>query len=329
MSGFIDTLRADRLVTVAYHLNVYNGARKFFTLAMLVVGPVLVVINAPFGRFSPKNSIFAVDGIKSWMIMEIVSPLGLLATFFMSPLSVSPENPKNYAQLTLAASIISPLRTPSRSKSHLIVPLAAVIFNGVNGPMMGSYLSSRTAQDFLATAFTRSSFWIGVGLWAVGLAGNIIHDEMLYDIRRKAQSKKKDGTANGHSNGHSNGHANGGTTGNKEHYAIPHGLLYEYISYPNYFCEWVEWFGFAIAASPCPLDLVWAGLKSVFDVTAPLDSFAPLLTPPWIFLLAELMTMFPRAYKGHLWYREHFGERYPGEQKNSDSFRVIVESSRA
>ena len=109
---------------------------------------------------------------------------------------------------------------------------------------MGSYLSSPAARAYLepSKTFARTSFWVGLGLWAFGFAGNVIHDEILANIRRKANSgihKKDDGekTQNGQ---------------RKQHYAIPRGLLYEYISFPNYFCEWIEWFGFALAAAPLP-----------------------------------------------------------------------------
>ncbi|KIM82634.1 hypothetical protein PILCRDRAFT_7975, partial [Piloderma croceum F 1598] len=87
------------------------------------------------------------------------------------------------------------------------------------------------------------------------------------------------------------------------HYAIPHGYLYKYISYPNYLCEWLEWLGFALAAAPLPY---------------PLNPSSPptiAIAPPWIFFLGEVLLMAPRALKGHRWYKEKFGERYPRERR--------------
>ena len=86
----------------------------------------------------------------------------------------------------------------------------------------------------------------------------------------------------------------------KEHYAIPHGWLYDYVSCPNYLCEWVEWFGFALAAAPLPL------------VTSQLGFFAT-IHPPWIFLLAEVLLMSPRALKTHQWYKNKFPD-YPKDR---------------
>jgi 3-oxo-5-alpha-steroid 4-dehydrogenase 1 len=183
---------------------------------------------------------------------------------------------------------------------------------------MGSYLSSPIARIYLNAANTYQNpiFYVGLVLWGLGFAGNVLHDEILHDIRRKAKSKGK---------GKAVENSNSKTTQNREHYAIPQGWLFNYVSYPNYFCEWVEWFGFALAAAPFPLALSsisLASLTSMFSKDAilsilsePSHSFAPQLTPPYIFLITEVLLMFPRAYRGHQWYRSKFGEQYPKERK--------------
>ncbi|TRM60565.1 3-oxo-5-alpha-steroid 4-dehydrogenase-domain-containing protein [Schizophyllum amplum] len=291
----------------------YNAARKWFAIASFCTGPVLLVINAPFGRFALKdNNPFMLDGIKSWMVMEIVSPACFLYALLKSPLSPSGA-PASFTEphMLLAAlylihyanrAVISPLRTPSRSKSHLIVALAGVGFNIFNGSLMGSYLSSPAARANLTGAYTRPLFYLGIALWAVGFAGNIAHDEILLNIRRKAQDKKRT---------ESEGEKK------QEHYAIPQGLLYKYISYPNYFCEWVEWTGFALAAAPVPVvSLSALTMASVIHaLVKPATTFWPSLTPPYIFLLNEVVLMLPRAIRGHNWYHDKFGDRYPKERK--------------
>ena len=77
--------------------------------------------------------------------------------------------------------------------------------------------------------------------------------------------------------------------------------MYKYISYPNYFCEWMEWLGFALAASPLPSFESWA-------------AFLATITPPFLFFLAEVVTMMPRAVRGHQWYHTKF-PNYPKERK--------------
>ncbi|PCH35587.1 hypothetical protein WOLCODRAFT_133901 [Wolfiporia cocos MD-104 SS10] len=284
----------------------YDTARKWFAIIPPLICPTTFLIDAPFGRFAPSgDSILLVDGIKSWIAMELVSPLTFIYIFTKAPLSggVAPPLTLSHPPTFLSAlfllhylnrAIISPLRTPSRSKSHISVPLSAVLFNVMNGSLMATYFSSPGARAFLADAYTRPTFCGGVGLWAVGLAGNILHDEVLLSIRRKAKAKGK-GRALADDGG------SGKKKSQKEHYAIPHGYLYNFISYPNYFCEWCEWLGFALAAAQVPS----------------FGSFAQLLatlSPPYLFFFSEVFLMLPRAYRGHKWYHSRFPD-YPSERK--------------
>ena len=237
--------------------------------------------------------------------MELVSPFTFIYAYLHSPLSpfafgTSPPLSINNPSAVLAClfvihylnrAILSPLRTPSRSKSHAIVLLVGIVFNIVNGPLLGAYLSSPEGLSYLTGAYQRPRFWLGVLMWAAGFVGNVVHDEILLLIRQKklAEDAKKtpDQIAKEKKKG--------------EHYAIPHGLLYKYISYPNYFCEWIEWLGFALAASPLPSFESWG-------------AFLATIAPPFLFFVAEVFTMVPRAVRGHQWYHDKF-PNYPKERK--------------
>lgn len=217
--------------------------------------------------------------------MEMVSPICFLAAFLSSPLTrpvsslkrfplspppifleisvnglhfSAPNPPTILALLFLAhyanRALISPLRTPVRSKSHIAVPICAVLFNVTNGTLMGAFLSALATPTgrpgIGAFLFQRNQavvanwqFWVGIVMWAVGLASNILHDEILLDIRRKPKSPVSQ-TLTG-----SIKTMQEGFNSAKPHYAIPYGGLYALISYPNYFSEWFEWLGFAISAS--------------------------------------------------------------------------------
>ncbi|PPQ64844.1 hypothetical protein CVT24_008210 [Panaeolus cyanescens] len=276
--------------------------------------PVLLVINAPFGRFTPKNqnSRLVVDGIKAWIFMELISPLTFCYAFYTSPLTAQRpplQLPSLGARHSILAAcfllhyanraILSPLRTPSRSKTHIIVPLSAIGFNIINGGLMGAYLSSPFTRLYLRNV-PNTTFYTGLAVWIIGLLGNIYHDEILLNIRRRAQAKTE-----------------------KQHYAIPQGGLYRFISYPNYFCEWIEWLGFAVAASPISFDISsfeLSSLSALFSlqtyvdiINTPGPYFAPSLSPPWIFLITEILLMLPRAYRGHQWYHSTF-PAYPKER---------------
>jgi len=207
--------------------------------------------------------------------------------------------------------LISPLRSPGRSPSHLLVVICAVMFNIVNGILMGSYISSEGCCSFLEST-SDARFWFGVSLWAAGFVGNLAHDEILLNIRRRQQSAASKESNEG---------------GKKEmHYAIPHGLLYKFVSYPNYLCEWAEWVGFALAAAPVPslLSTHSSRLLSPFTphsqlASSPLGDLREVVgaytqaAPPWLFVFAEVFTMASRAWRGHQWYRNKFTE-YPKER---------------
>lgn len=252
-----------------------------------------------------------ITGMKAWMVMESASFITFIFAFLNSPLSFknyghAPEMSLSNPSAILSClflihyvnrAFISPLRSPSRSKFHISVPLAGLSFTVVNGTLMGAYLSSTDAAKFLDGALSRPLFWLGVGLWAFGFAGNLLHDEILYNIRRNANSgaAAKEQTKGADDSDEDDDHNNGKEK--PKHYAIPHGYLYSLVSYPNYFCEWLEWLGFALAAAPIP------SLMSIHSYQ-----------PPWIFFLNEVLVMFPRAYRGHKWYHERFPD-YPKERK--------------
>ncbi|KAF5391141.1 hypothetical protein D9757_003006 [Collybiopsis confluens] len=314
----------------------YDASRKWFTIVSIFVCPVLLVINAPFGRFAPSGKgLFNVDGRISWIVMEIVSPIMFTLSFLSSPLSRAEPvafGPSSAQHILAAAylihyanrAVISPLRTPSRSKSNIIVPLSGVAFNILNGSLMGTYLSSPAAFAYLCNP--QPSFYLGLGLWVAGFVGNIIHDEILLNLRRKSNATGK--ISDNRKNDERRNLTNEKTATAKsisEHYAIPYGLLYKYVSYPNYLCEWAEWLGFALAASPLPFATIshaGGAIGSLLSpsaistvIRAPSSLFEPRLTPPWIFVLNEIVLMLPRAYRGHQWYKEKFGQSYPKERK--------------
>ncbi|EIW83696.1 hypothetical protein CONPUDRAFT_119066 [Coniophora puteana RWD-64-598 SS2] len=261
--------------------------------------PLTFFSDAPFGRFARSgNSIFILDGIKVWIVMELVAPTALLYSLIYRPLSAGESSlPLSGPQLLVVAlflihyfhrAIISPLRTPSRSKSHAGILLSGSSFNSFNGTLLGTYLSSDFAHAYLKDAFSRPLFWLGVAVWALGFWYNIVHDEVLLDLRRHAQAKGK---------------AKKGALDaeNKDYYAIPHGYLYRWISYPNYLCEWIEWIGWAAAGAPLP---DFSSFGSVLRT----------ILPPWIMVWGAVVLMLPRAYRGHVWYHEKFPE-YPKDRK--------------
>lgn len=190
-------------------------------------------------------------------------------------------------------SLPDPLSLPLHS-----LTFPAVFFNLCNGYLMGSYLGGRTSPLTSRAGLVPSSalsspvFWAGISLFLLGFAGNILSDEILYSLRRPDP-------------------AEGGKP--KPRYSIPRGFLYDSpaggISFPAYFCEWVEWLGFAVAATahaaaPAMPSLIPGTAEAAgrfADVTAAGATKLPMrlfesntfITPPFLFLYAEIASESP------------------------------------
>jgi 3-oxo-5-alpha-steroid 4-dehydrogenase 1 len=276
--------------------------------------------DMPFGKFTPsKEGWWTIDGIihafpsaptltsnagiKSWIFMEAVAPVTVIYAYLQSPLSPthfgsSPPLTLSHPPTLLAGlfvihyinrAFISPLRTPSRAKSTLMVLASGTSFHLIHGLLLGAYLSSPAAEAYLDGAYGRARFWIGLALWMFGFVGNIIHDEILLNIRRNRAMITP-------------GNVDTTKQIGKERYAIPYGGLYRFVSFPNYLCEWIEWLGYALAA--CPLPSLASG-----------SGFVSTVAPPWLFFLCgAIAAMLPRAVRGHQWYHEKFQD-YPKERK--------------
>jgi 3-oxo-5-alpha-steroid 4-dehydrogenase 1 len=160
------------------------------------------------------------------------------------------------------------------SPMHIFVWLSAIGFQVLNATSLGSWLAAygpvtASAWDPATGGVGLPQFCLGVAVFYAGLAANFFHDEELRQIRRREARRQRE-----------QGKAGGGVA---KHYRIPEAGLFRYMLYPHYFCEWIEWTGFWIAAG-------WG------------------CTPARAFLVNEIFTMLPRAVNGRAWYAETFGE---------------------
>ncbi|KAK3304138.1 3-oxo-5-alpha-steroid 4-dehydrogenase-domain-containing protein [Chaetomium strumarium] len=164
--------------------------------------------------------------------------------------------------------ILFPFLQPSMSPLHLIIFLSGVSFQVINGLAIGSWLGGygpATQADWASQSGGGTmQFAVGIALFYVGLAANYYHDDELREIRRRAQRRNRNGKV-------------------EKHYEIPQAGLFKVMLYPHYFVEWVEWFGFWMAAG-------WG------------------CVPARSFVLNEVAAMLPRAVKGKKWYVDRFGE---------------------
>ena len=190
--------------------------------------------------------------------------------------------------------IIGPILNPSMSPIYWFPWAFATIFQFSNGLSIGHWLGGygpTTRSEWGSHVFNLSSpgmMEFGLLIWTIGILGNIYHDEILRDIRRKAsyrqaieQKKEEEEDLKDRAK-----------KGKKvaKHYEIPQGGLFRYVLYPHYLLEWVEWAGFwMMAGRGC--------------------------TPARNFLVNEVTTMLARAYEGKQWYIAKFGRERVGGRK--------------
>jgi 3-oxo-5-alpha-steroid 4-dehydrogenase 1 len=183
----------------------------------------------------------------------------------------------------------------------------AIVFQVLNGLGIGGYLGGYGPTTRAEWHSNRMDYVVGarmeLGLmmWALGLVGNIFHDDELREIRRVAARKQERAEQEPRDEEERDEKGKGKyvVPGKRDentaevekhkkksvdkHYEIPEAGLFRWILYPHYLCEWIEWGGFwVMAGSGC--------------------------VPARNFLVNEICTMLPRAYQGKQWYIQRFGK---------------------
>ncbi|KAJ2826260.1 hypothetical protein IWW50_002447, partial [Coemansia erecta] len=258
-----------------------------FRVISLAIAGVLLVVGSPYGSQTSYNGRLAINGQVAWMLMELVSPAMLIYAYsartMPMPLAIhTTERPHDPSTSLLSTSnvlvalwlvhyahraVIYPLRQTSRKRMHIGIMLSAVIFNSVNGYLNGRWLSVFAPTEYQHSFISFAAYryvrvYLGLALFAAGMYGNIYHDNILNRLRHGGSGKGK--------------------------YAVPYGGLFALVSCPHFFCEIVEWLGFAILS----------------------DSPAA-----WTFLLNVVCNLLPRAHFIHKWYMATFTSNYPQARK--------------
>ncbi|KKF95701.1 putative protein C9.08c [Ceratocystis platani] len=224
-----------------------------------IVFPVLGMLQFAISWYgmgkTSVNSLLNIPGRWAWLTMEVPGFLSLSYTMTTLPERLGLDD------------------LPWQNK----VLGALFVCNGISiGGWLGGY-GPTTARDWMPHSWSTAQFVAGIALFYIGLMGNFFHDEELREIRRAERRKRERINSSG-----------GRQLAEKDvdvhkHYRVPEAMLFKWILYPHYLCEWIEWLGFWIAAG--------------FGC-APARSF----------LVNEVMAMFPRAWNGRKWYENEFGE---------------------
>ncbi|KAK2612033.1 hypothetical protein QQS21_001998 [Conoideocrella luteorostrata] len=267
---------------------------KVLLLTFQISYPLISLLQFPLSWYgmgkTSVNSRLNLPGRVGWMLMEVPGFMTLLYIMNTLPqmhgIDDLPWQNRVLAGLFVIhyvyRAIIFPLIQPSMSPIHLLVALMAVCFQLFNGVCIGSWLAAYgpvTAEAW-AKQSSVGQFVIGIAIFYIGLASNFFHDEELREIRRTEQRRQERILGE---QSKSKAGASGKTVSVEKHYQIPQAGLFRYILYAHYFCEWIEWTGFLVAAG-------WG------------------CAPAWTFLVNEVFCMLPRAVKGKKWYSERFGE---------------------
>lgn len=183
------------------------------------------------------------------------------------------------------------------SPIHPTIFLAALSFQLCNAICLGGWLAGYgpvTAADWRDR---KLAVITGTIIFALGLVGNIYHDDVLREIRRAAARKmqlREDLNEEDHYDDDNADQEGKGQTKKRRSvakvYLVPETGLFRWVLYPHYLCEWIEWSGFWLIGG-------WA------------------CVPGRCFVVNEVASMLPRAVIGKRWYVQRFGKEKVGSRK--------------
>lgn len=181
---------------------------------------MLLLVNAPYGRFSRSGWGPAVPARLAWVIFEspavVVFALVYLAgdnAFSRAPLVLFGIWQFHYVVRTF----VFPFRIHETGKRiPVVVVILAILFNCLN-----AYINARWISEFGSypdSWLFSAPFAAGLAIFAAGWMINQHADRTLIGLRKPGES----------------------------HYSIPRGGMYRFVSCPNYLGELVEWAGWAV-----------------------------------------------------------------------------------
>jgi hypothetical protein len=228
----------------------------------VVVFPLLLKIPAPYGRHTRPGWGITVPNHLGWLIMELPALVVFVYFFMVGSVSQTAATWLFFALWVLHysnRSFVFPFRLKTEQKRMPVIIVAmAFVFNIVNGFVCGHYFGS-FASGYSLAWLTDPRFLIGAILFFSGVGLNWHSDHVLLGLRGEGQN----------------------------HYSIPVGGMFRYISCPNFLGEIIEWGGFAL--------MTWS-------------------IPTLAFFVWTLANLIPRALDHHRWYRRKF-EDYPPSRR--------------
>ncbi|MFY0255437.1 DUF1295 domain-containing protein [Chitinophaga sp. 30R24] len=192
----------------------------------IITGIYLLRRQAPYGRYSSEHWGPMIPNRIGWLLMEAT----VLVTFFIwIPIRrfnwYSPAGIMIFLFLLhyVHRSFIYPFMIRTRGKKMpLVIMLSAMLFNTVNGSLLGIWFAS--FAQYPGNWYYSPAFMGGLLLFAAGMYINWRSDYQLIQLRKHSE------------------------TG----YKIPQTGLFRYISSPNLTGEIIEWGGYALLTWSLP-----------------------------------------------------------------------------
>ena len=236
----------------------YDTFLTVMAAVALVVFVALYFVEAGYGYlFNPKFG-RPVPNKVGWVMMESPVFIAMTALWLASdrtwqaaPLVLFLLFQTHYFQ----RSFIFPLLMRGQSKMPLGIVLMGMTFNTLNALMQGGWIFFVAPEGYYDDWFTKPYIYVGAAVFLFGMAVNLHSDYIIRHLRKP---------------------------GDTRHY-IPHGGMFRYVSSANYFGEFMEWVGFAIAS--------WSWSGAVFAW--------------WTFA-----NLAPRANSLYKRYQKEFGEEF-------------------
>ncbi len=192
-------------------------------VAALGVFVALHFFEAGYGYLFDRRYGAPVPNKIGWVVME--APVFI----FMCILWACSERMWEAAPLTLFAlfqthylqrAFIFPLLMRGNSKMPIGIVVMGMIFNTLNALMQGGWIFYVSPAGFYDGWFAKPYIYIGGAIFLFGMAVNLHSDSIIRHLRKP---------------------------GDTRHY-IPRGGMFRYVSSANYFGEFAEWVGFAVAS---------------------------------------------------------------------------------
>ena len=236
--------------------NIFLIVMSVLALAVFIA---LYFFEAGYGYlFNPKYG-FPIPNRIGWVLME--SPV-FIAMMLLWWFSDARFDAASVALLVLfqthylQRSFIFPMLIRGNSKMPFGIVALGMLFNTLNALMQGGWIFYLAPErNYYADWFSNPYFYIGAAIFIAGFVINLQSDYIIRHLRKPGDTK---------------------------HY-IPRGGMFRYVSSANYFGEFTEWVGFAIASWS------WSGLVFAW----------------WTFA-----NLAPRANSLYKRYEKEFGEEF-------------------